>query len=1047
MKQYFLLLCLVSVFSICKSQSYYFQNYQSDDGLPHNWVTTIIQDRKGFMWIGTKGGLNRFDGSYFKNVLIPEERSGANFINVLHEDEKGLLWIGTASGLFVFNPQFERIERTNVPYASVHDIRRDRRGHLWMIANGKISSYDPVTKKTIHTDLPASAMAFDESGVLWIGTARGRLKKISFDGGKRRKNDVETQRRSIITAQINRILPLKDQILIGTRRGFFKYEVKRNRYTALLTKNSDGTNIHVRDLKMMADGKCWLATESGIFIYDLVRNTYVNIKKRAGDRYSLSDNAVYTLYQDDRNGIWAGTFFAGLNHLSRENNQFEKYFPINGTNSISGNAVREICEDANHNIWIGTEDAGINKFDPNGTGFSHFSNGKGTSGLSYPNIHGLVVNEDKVLAGPFLQGLEVLNRISGKVVERHPITQPSGNRSNAFVMSIFKTSTGRILIGTTGAGLFYYEPAEKRLVPIEQIPRRSFVFALAEDHTGTIWTGSLGNGTFFFNPGTGRHGNISFKTNSDLSSRDDMIQGIYEDSKKNLWFATEGAGLIKLAPDHRMFKRFSTKSGFPTNNIFRMLEDDKQNLWISSLKGLICLNLKSERFHVYSQSNGLLTDQFNYNSAFKDKSGKMYFGSVKGMIAFHPDSLKMKTPSPPLYITSVHISDNGLNNGAARTQNKSVVYADRIELSYNQSTFDIEFAALDYSASNLIRYKYRMEGLNKEWTYIHTNRKAYFTNLAPGEYKFVVQAKSNIELWETPERIFYIKISPPFWKSLTAYICYTLFFGATVYAIFYIYHTNLENKNRRRQQLFELEKEREVYQAKIEFFTNIAHEIQTPLTLIKGPIDWALHRIDDIPTVRRNLELVKKNTARLIALTSQLLDFRKTEQYQFTLNFVFADINQLIHDQVDAFSLPCAKRNLNLVLALPQQHVKAFVDKEACTKIISNLISNAIKYSEKNIRVSLFAPDHKNDGFKIRIENDGELIAAVHQDKVFEPFYRIKNEKNIQGTGIGLSLSKYLAELHQGKLILIVDQEINIFELTLPVNQAIQFDLERLNAS
>ena len=1041
-KQFLLLLCLISAAFAGKGQSYYFENYQSNDGLPHNSITAIVQDRKGFMWIGTKGGLNRFDGVKFSNVLIPEERSGANSINVLHEDKKGSLWIGTSSGLFVLNNDLGRIDRANVPYSSIHQVREDHRGNLWMIADGKINRYNPLTKKYLNTGINASALATDENGVLWAGTGRGQLKRINVQGDKTWQTEIKIVEDSIILAQITCILPLKDQTLIGSRRGFFTYDLKRNHFRALLTRNPDGTDIYVRDMKVMADGKCWLATESGVFIYDFVKNTSFNLKKRAGDKYSLSDNAVYTLYQDNRNGIWAGTFFAGLNHLSRENNQFEKYFPINSLNSISGNAVREICADEDRNIWIGTEDAGINRFDPKTASFSHFSNGAGPSDLSYPNVHGLMVAGDKVFAGPFLRGLEVLNRNTGKVVERHPILQASGNVSNAFVMSIYKTAAKRILIGTTGAGLFYYEPLGKKLLPIPQIPRASYVFAIAEDHRGTIWTGSLANGTFFFNPKTRQQGNVSFRKNGDLLSRDDIIQGIFEDSKKNLWFSTEGAGLIKLSKDRRTFKRFTTKSGFPTNNIFRILEDDAQNLWISSLKGLICLNLNTERFHVYSQSNGLLTNQFNYNSAFKDWSGKMYFGSVKGMIAFHPDSLKTKTPAPPLYITSVHISNNLESHEATGLLEAAPMYhSDTLELNYDQSTFDVEFAALDYSAPSLIRYKYRMLGLNNDWTHIETNRKAYFTNLSPGNYKFVVQARSNIGLWESQERVLYIKISPPFWKSTTAYVCYAVIFCAILYTVISVYHRNLENKNRRRQQLFELEKEREVYQAKIEFFTNIAHEIQTPLTLIKGPIDWALARIEDIPTVQRNLELVKKNTTRLITLTSQLLDFRKTEQYQFKLNFVCADINKLLLDQIEAFSASFVEKDLNLTTTLPKRQVDAFIDPEACTKIISNLISNAIKYSEKNIHISLLGPGAENNVFKIRVENDGPLIPALHQEKIFEPFFRIKTQNNVQGTGIGLSLAKYLAELHQGNLMLVVHEEINIFELTLPVNQTMQFDL------
>ncbi|WP_256002280.1 ligand-binding sensor domain-containing protein [Pedobacter deserti] len=1043
-KRAFVVLCLVCLSGFGHAQYHYFERLQADEGLQHNSVTAITQDRKGFIWVGTKGGLSRFDGIAFRNFVMPDERSGANSISALHEDRSGRLWIGTLAGLFIFDPLNEKIERAAFRAITITNIQSDSADNIWMVAGGRIHSYRYRTKKDINTGVLASAFGFDERDVLWLGTAKGKLKTLRISGSKLFRTDIEAPGDPLASTPVTRILPVKEGLLIGTRRGFFRYNAKTEKIQPLLTKNPDGTHVYVRDIKVMSDGKYWLATESGIFIYDALNQTYTNIRKRAGDRYSLSDNAVYTLFQDRRKGIWAGTFFGGLNYLSKENNAFEKFFPLSSANSISGNAIREICEDQDKNIWIGTEDAGINRFDPATGEFAHISNGKLPSDLSYPNIHGLLAVDNRIYAGPFLQGLEVLDRHSGKVVERHPIVQYPENSSNAFVMSIFKTSTGRILVGTTAAGVFEYDRTKKRLRQFPHIPHKSFAFAIAEDHAGTIYTGSYANGIFYYNPRSGKRGNISFKKNSDLSPGDDIVHGIYEDSKHSLWLSTEGGGLIRLSRDRKTFRRFSTRSGFPTNNIFRVLEDGKQNLWISSLKGLICMDLNRGQFHVYGKSNGLLTDQFNYNSAYKDKAGKMYFGSVQGMIAFHPDSLKVKTAVPPLYITSIHVGEGkAADEQHDKHFQKPAIYSDTVELTYDQSTFDIAFAALDYSAAGLIRYKYKMEGLNEDWTYMNSNRKAYFTDLSPGTYKFIVQARSNIGLWETPERILTIRISPPFWKSIIAYVLYGLLVCAVIYTIVYFYHKSIENKNRRRRQLFELEKEKEVYQAKIEFFTSIAHEIQTPLTLIKGPVDWALSKIEDVPTVRRNLKRVKKHTNRLITLTSQLLDFRKTELYQFSLNFVSADINQLVLEQVNLFSSQLKERNLVVELDLPERHIKAYVDKEAFTKIISNLISNAGKYAEKHIYIRLFTPDDTTDVFKFRIENDGDVIPERFGQKIFEPFYRIKNENSIHGTGIGLSLAKYLAELHEGNLMFIVNAEINIFELALPVHQKIQFDLER----
>ncbi|MCX2575880.1 ligand-binding sensor domain-containing protein [Pedobacter sandarakinus] len=1040
-KRFCLIIYLISNALLSEAQSFYFQNYQVDDKLLHNTVTAITQDRRGFIWIGTKGGLNRFDGYYFKDFSIDEKRSGENSISVLKEDFQGRLWIGTLSGLFYLNTSSEQTTRINLPFGGIASISCAKPDMLWITANGKIVGYQPSNGKYFNTNVDAGVSELDQNNQLWIGTADGSLKSMNVKGTDLPIKDLNIQLRANLNWPITKVLPTPNGVLIATTHGFFRYDAVTGKTKALLTKNDDGTTVYVRDLKVLSNGECWLATERGIYIYDLAKNTSRHIGKEIGNYYSLSDNAVYCLIQDQRKGVWAGTFFGGINHISMENNAFEKYFPTNSENSISGSAVREICADAQQNIWIGTEDAGINRFDPQTKTFHQFAGGKSPSRLSYPNIHGLLVNNGEVFAGPFLRGLEIFNKDSGKLLKRFNSIRLQRGTGKAFIMSIAKTKTGQILVGTTGAGLYYYLPQSRKLIAIPQIPQNSYVYAIAEDHEGTIYTGSLANGVFFHNPNTGKHGNIRFKDKFNPASTENLIQGIHEDKHQNLWFCTEGGGLIKMAKDHKTFTRYNTDTGLPTNNLFRILEDEYENLWISSLKGLICFNINTAKFKVYSKANGLLTDQFNYNSAYKDGNGKMYFGSVKGLIAFYPDSLPKQTPVPPIYITSLHVSVNSAEENSTQAK-KPILSVDSITLNYDQSTFDIEFAALDYAAPDLIRYQYRLVGLSDQWTQINTNRKAYFTNLAPGEYRFAIKAKSNIGLWQTPERVLYIKILPPFWKSNTAYALYTFLSILGIFLVIYFYHRSIEIKNKRKNQLFALKKEKEIYHSKIEFFTNIAHEIQTPLTLIKGPIDWALNKADDVAIVKRNLELVKKNIHRLITLTTQMLDFRKTEEYHFSLNFERVNVNKLVAEQVEIFSLELSNRNLQLEMALPKRGLIAYLDKEACIKIISNLLSNAVKYSKSNIKISLKSATLQGcQSVILRIENDGEPIESKDQERIFEPFYRTENQRSIPGSGIGLALAKHLAELHHGDLILIEHPEINIFELTLPVNQEVKIEI------
>ena len=1029
--------------TFASAEHYYFRHYQVDDGLLHNNVTCLLQDRLGFMWIGTRGGLNRFDGHTFKNHVIQWNSSGANYIKALREDHHGTLWIGTITGIFKFDPIKEAFEKFNLlPTYHIRDIKIDHHNNVWIIARGVLYRYSQTDQQLTAFDIKLSAFELDEEDNLWFASRAGHIKKLNT-----RSYHVATilpQPAAFEHKNINQLSIIKDGLLIGTARGLYQYETHSKKLHTLLSKNENGADIFVRQIYSLGS-QHYIATESGIFIYDAQTTHIKHVQKIASDPYALNDNATYTVFADNRNGVWVGTFFGGLNYFSKEASHFEKYYPINDPHAISGNAVREICEDSLGNIWIGTEDAGINKLDTKTGVFTHITHENPYTGLSYPNIHGLLIDGHQLFAGPFVHGLEIMDLRTGKITNRYPRIRSKTDHVSNFVMSIYKTSDQRILIGTTGSGLYEYQSSSKTLKNIPQIPGNSYVYAIEEDHTGTIWTGSLSSGAFYYRPQTGEHGNISFNQVNDTLKYYYTVQGIYEDSYHNLWFATEGGGLIRLDSTRKSIKRFTTNEGLPTNNTYRILEDDFGNLWVSSIKGLICFNIRTEKFHVYTKSNGLITDQFNYNSAYKDKTGKMYFGTVKGMIAFYPKDLIVQKSAPPTYATLLQINNRDIiphDSTAVLTQ--SLLFTDTVVLNARQNSFNIEFAALDFTSPEVVKYKYRMDGLDQEWTYLTSNRKAYFTGLPPGTYQFIVQAESNVGYWKgTPKTITFI-IHPPFWKSLPAYVIYFVLLVSIVLLSIRAYHRKIKKKNQRKLHLFKLEKEREVYQAKIEFFTNIAHEIQTPLTLIKGPIEWALSKIDDTQTVKRNLQLVEKSTDRLVDLTTQLLDFRKMEIDQFGLNFVLLDVKALLYDCIHSFQAEIEQKQLQLDLNLPDTPFKAPVDREAFLKIMSNLLSNAIKYGKGALIIHLSAVDVDAAFFKIQIANDGDPIATTYRKKIFEPFFRIPEHMMLKGTGIGLSLAKSLAELHGGDLALASDTEPwTVFELTLPFHQKMAFTLEK----
>lgn len=1051
--RYFALLNLLLSINVsyCYAQ-YYFKHYQVDDGLVHNAVTSVIQDSEGFIWIGTRGGLNRFDGYSFKTYKYNNDEFGSlgnNVINCIAEDKNRMIWIGTGKGLFKYDPYQELLTYLEgVPKEYTNNIVIDSDNNLWFLVQFSLYKYTQAEKRLEYLKNPASCIALDLNMKLWLGDDDGNIGIYDPQNKRTNKIRIVDKKLPANAKSISKIYPISgNEMLIGCfKQGLKSYNTKNHTVKSLSLGIDKNTDIFVRDISVGNDGQYWIATESGIYIYNLSSKTSINLKKQQGDPYAVTDNAVYTLCRDRQGGMWAGTFFGGLNYFSNENARFEKYYPLPGSNSISGNAVREICTDNTGNLWIGTEDAGINKLDLKTGTFTNYKTTHTKRSISYPNVHGLLSWGNDLYIGPFLQGLEIMDKQSGLVKKRYKlIGDNKGGPVSDFVISIYRTKDNHLLVGTAyrNSGLFEYDIQHKTFRRIPQIPFNTYVYDIFEDSDGNIWTGSVTEGAYYYNPKTGRHGNLRFgNTKEGHTINEFPVYNIFEDHNHALWFATTGCGLIKLCPDRKTIKRYTTANGLPTNVIYGILEDNTKHLWVSSLKGLICFDLVSEKVKVYTQANGLITDQFNYNSAHKHTDGKMYFGSVKGMIAFNPDLFNQKEASPPTYITGFHIDNTeAVPGGSNSPLSKSILYTDTITLKYNQNNFSIEFAALNFSSPEVTRYKYMMKGIDQSWTYLNTNRNAYFTDLTHGTYEFIVQAESNTGSWTGKERRLLIKILPPFWKSNMAYFFYLLLLSTVIFFLDRLYRQYHERKNLRKVQLFEHEKEKEIYQSKIEFFTNITHEIQTPLTLIAGPIEWLSKKLDVDSEIKKSLTIAERNTKRLVALTSQLLDFRKTEADQFSLNFVKTDIIAVITDLVTVFKEQAASNNIDLRIELPHSHFLAFVDREAFLKICSNMLSNAIKYAATRCVVSVGNVHDTDEHFTITFTNDGKGIPEELRNKIFEPFVRVRGN-NKPGTGIGLSLAKSLTELHNGTLQLVSgENDLIIFELKIPIHQKFEFQL------
>jgi len=820
--------------------------------------------------------------------------------------------------------------------------------------------------------------------------------------------------------------------------GLRRFDSNTGKVTALFEKKMEWNNIQIRTSYMYNRDEVWIGSESGIFISNLKTGSVTNLRMVKTDPFSISNNAIHSIIGDREGGVWIGTFYGGVNYLPQEIKPFEKFYPTMLPGALKGNVVRDIHEDSYGNIWIGTEDAGLIKFNIKTGLFSSLTEGNNSVYIASSNIQGLLIDNDDLWIATFDNGIYVLNIPDQKIKAHYEFKNPSsGIKTNTFI-TFLRMADGTIYAGSS-SGLYRFNRETSSFSYLDDVAAESFIHALLEDDNGNIWIGTYGNGLFRYNSISGISKKIVSEKGDYESFMYEHVTSIFEDNNNKIWFTTEGNGFSCIDVGREEVTRYIPGKDINFAIYCAMLQDEKGSLWITSTRGLLRFDPSSGKFITYTKDDGLLDNTFSYNSAYQDKNGKMYFGTLSGLVSFYPAEIKENTYNPPVCFTGVQV--NGKEyfvNSMGSTDFKSALVTNHIKLKYYQSSVSIDFVSPSFTSSNLTKYKYIMEGSDPDWIMIQGDRKVYYTNLSPGEYRFRVLSSSDGEKWSTVEAIMGISISPPFWLSVPAYIIYFLLAAVLIYMIISYYFKKNDLEQQRKIDIIETKKEKELLNSKINFFTNITHEVRTPLTLIKGPIDRIMKSgIKNLKDTEENLLIISRNADRLLSLTNQLLDFRKTEKEMFRLSFIRTDLYELVESTINLFFPYCAEKRILINLHSPVNHYDLAIDREAVTKILSNLLSNAVKFADSKIDVFLQPETESENIIRIRVNSDGKLVPKEMSEKIFEPFYQIDYDKpGEKGTGLGLPLARSLAELHHGILFLDTsERKFNSFVLELTKHQ------------
>ena len=1020
------------------NRSIRFTHLTNNEGLPGNSIFSICQDYKGFIWIGTKSGICKYDGktvSHYDFEPATGTRIDNGLIREVFQDSKNRLWLVAQKGINLYNREKDVFSyiKTDSSFSFRKTICEDNKGLIYIAGSGiRVYNEEKNIFEPIHLEgEPVTgnivSITCSPDGQLWLGKDFYGLIAIDTQTGQQTYYPhAANESHALISDRIITVYAdKKDNIWVGTNdKGVCYFDKTTQKFHTI----EGFPEICVRAFAEDQSGNIWMGTEDGLYIYNPKSKEFTNHKQNYNDRYSLNDNAIYTIFRDREDNILIGTYFGGINIFPNSFRQF-LYFDYGYTdNYLSGKAVRQIIGEKDGNLWIATEDGGLNYYDRNKDKFVHIRPDPQKNSLSYHNVHSLLLDSDHHLwIGTFIGGLNKYDLTTKTFTHYSSSSYPDLITNNIF--ALLEDRDKKIWIGTTN-GLTILDPPTNRFKRFKpEIMDRQGIDHLYEDSEGNIWIATRNKGIFCYHkPGDNL---VNYADNvADGSLADNFMNYIFEDSDRNIWFATHEKGLCKYNRQSGTFTTFTTKDGLPSNTIYSIIESNSGNLWISTNNGLSNLDINDYTFTNYSVSEGLPNKQFNYNSVYKTPEGLLYFGTINGMIAFYPEELQTIKNVAKVELSSLKILGNIIKPQDGNSPlTRSIAETEDIRLTYEQAkSFTIDFTVPTLSHSNSTFFAIKLN-TDKDWSFLGSQNHVTYANLPPGEYILNIKAAFN-NRWQgnEPVRSMRILISPPFWKSTIAYILYLCLLSLILFAVYLFIKKRQEEKRIIFTERFEKEKIKEINTLKLNFFTKISHELRTPLTLILTPIRNYLDKNTFSPEIRPKMKLVADTAQRMNNLVDELILFTKIETGQEKIRVRKGNLLNFIETICEGFESLAEEKGLNYIIDMVPSDKEVWFAPVKIEKICYNLLSNAFKYTnEGSISIKAFYENKdKYTYLHLIISDTGIGFSPDEKEKIFENYYQVNDFVNGQktGFGIGLALLRELVSLHKGSIQ--VDSEPNI---------------------